>query len=69
LISESPADPKADNVAQNCRDSSGGDQKPNIEAMCSGGEKPSPNQSRFGRQRNANAFERDEGCYQPDAVD
>jgi hypothetical protein len=42
LISESPADPKADNVAQNCRDGSGGDQKPNIEAMCSGGENPAP---------------------------
>src|SRR6266699_194999 len=56
LMSESPADPKADDLTKNCRDDSGG-------------EKSSRDQSRLGRQRNPDAFKRDERCNQPDAVD
>jgi hypothetical protein len=69
LMSESPADPKADDLAQNGCEDSGSDQRPDIEAVGSSGEKPSRDQSRLGRQRNPDAFERDERCDQPDAVD
>jgi hypothetical protein len=68
-MSEPPADPKADNVTQNCCKDSGSDQEPNIEAMCPGGEKPCRNQGGLGRQRKPDAFERNECCYQPDTVD
>jgi hypothetical protein len=36
---EPPADPKADNLAQNCCNDSGSDQRPNIDPVCSGSEK------------------------------
>jgi len=67
-VPEPPADPKADNLAQNCCDDSGSDQRPNIDVVCSGSEKRSRDQSRLGRQRNPNAFERDESCDDQDAV-
>jgi hypothetical protein len=66
---ESPADPEADDLAQNCRDDSGSDQRPDIEVVGSSGEKSGRDQSRLGRQRNPDAFKRDERCDQPDAVD
>src|SRR5262249_60121343 len=69
LIPESPTDPKADDLAQNCRDDSSGDQRPDIEVVGSGGEKSGRDQSRLGRQRNPHAFKRDECCNQPDAAD
>src|SRR5262245_2980846 len=69
LMPESPADPKADDLAQNCRGASGSDQGPDIEVMGSVGEKSVRDQSRLGRQRNPDAFKRDECCNQPDAVD
>src|SRR5262245_14863243 len=69
LMPESPADPKADDFAQNCRNDSGSDQRPDIEPVGSGGEKPGRDQSRLGRQWNPDAFERDERCDQPDGVD
>src|SRR5262249_29455954 len=69
LMPESPADPKADHLAQNCRNDSGSDQRPDIEAMVSGGEKPTRHPGGLGRQRNPDAFERDERCDHPDAVD
>jgi hypothetical protein len=65
---EAPADPKADSLAQNCCNDSGSDQRIDIDAVCSGSEKPSRDQSRLCRQRNANTFERDEYSDQPDAV-
>ncbi len=64
-----PADPKADDLAQDCCKDSGTNQGPDIDAVCSGSEKPSRDQSRLGRQRHANAFERDKCSDQPDAVD
>src|SRR5947208_13809115 len=36
LMPESPTDPKADDLAQNCRDDSSADQRPDIEVMGSG---------------------------------
>src|SRR5262249_51488803 len=69
LMPESPADPKADDLAQNCRNDSGSDQRPDIAAVVSGGEKSSRDQGGLGRQRNPDAFERDERCNQPDSVD
>src|SRR5262245_61667052 len=69
LMPDSPADPKADDLAQNCREDSGSDQRPDVEAVGSSGEKSGRDQSRLGRQRNPDAFERDERCDQPDAVD
>jgi hypothetical protein len=65
---ECPADPKADNLAENCCNDSGSDQRPNIEALCPGGEKSRRGQSCLGRQRYPDAFERDERCDHPDAV-
>jgi hypothetical protein len=37
---ETPADPKANNLAQNCCNDSGSDQRIDIDAVCSGSEKP-----------------------------
>src|SRR5262245_41374739 len=68
LMPESPTDPKADDLAQDCREDSSADQEPDIEVVGSGGEKSGRDQSRLGRQRNPDAFERDERCDQPDAV-
>jgi hypothetical protein len=51
LMPEPLADPKADNLAQDCRNDAG-----------------SRDQSRLGRQRKPNAFERDECRDHPDAV-
>jgi hypothetical protein len=69
LMPESPADPKANDLAHNCRHDPGADQGPDIEVMGSSGEKSGRDQSRLGRQRNPHAFKRDECCDQPDAVD
>jgi len=69
LMPESPTDPKADNLAQNCGGDSSGDQGPDVEVMGSGGEKSGGDQRRLGRQRKPHAFKRDECCNQPDAVD
>jgi len=69
LMPEPPADPKANHLAQDCCNDPGCDQGPDIDAVCSGSEKRSRDQSRLGRQRNPDAFERDERCNQPDAVD
>src|ERR1700730_13512307 len=68
LGSKPLADPEPDDFAKNCRKACGRDQKPNIEVMGSGGEDRSRNQSRLGRQRKPNAFERNERRPQPDAV-
>jgi hypothetical protein len=69
LVAESPADPKADNLADDCCDDSSSDQRPNFEAVRPGGKKASRDQSGLGRQRDANALERDECRHYPDAVD
>jgi len=68
LMPESPADPKADNLAEDRGNDCGRDQRPNIDAVVSGGEKSGRDQSRLGRQRNAHAFERNECDDDPDAV-
>jgi len=68
LMPESPADPKADNLAHDGGNDRGSDERPNIEAVGSGGEKSRRDQRRLGRQRNAHAFERDERRDNPDAV-
>src|SRR5262249_58212225 len=68
LMPESPADPKADDLAQNCRNDSGSDQRPDIAAVVSGGEKSSRDQGGLGRHRNPHPFERAECCNQPDSV-
>jgi len=68
LMPESPADPKADDLAEDGCNGRGGDQRPNVQAMVSGGEKCGRDQSSLGRQRNAHAFERDECHDNPDAV-
>jgi len=69
LVAESPANPKADNLAEYCCDDSSSDQRGNFDAVRPGGEKARRNQSGLGRQRDANAFERDECRHYPDAVD
>src|SRR5262245_21954428 len=69
LMPESPADPKADDLAKNRGEDFGSDQRPDIEHAGSGGEKPDREQTRLSRQRNSEPFERDERCDQPDAVD
>jgi len=68
LMPESPADPKADNLAEDRGNDCGRDQRPNIDAVVSGGEKCGRDQSSLGRQRNAHAFKRDECHDNPDAV-
>src|SRR5262245_25593632 len=69
LSAESSANPKADNLAKDCCDDSSSDQKRNFDAVGPGGEKASRDQSGLGRQRDANAPERDECRHYPDAVD
>ena len=66
---EPPANPKAGDLAQDCRNGSNTNQGPDIDVMCSGSEKRSCDQSRLGRQRKPNALKRDECCDQPDASD
>jgi hypothetical protein len=68
LMPEPPADPKADHLAQDCCNDAGSDQGPDIDVVCSGSEKRSRDQSRLGRQRKPNAFERDECRDHPDAI-
>jgi hypothetical protein len=48
LMPESPADPEAHNLADDCRDDAGHEQRPDIEAMA-GGEKRRRNQRGLGR--------------------
>jgi hypothetical protein len=38
---KTPAHPKADDLAKDCCDDSASDQGPDIDAVCSGSEKPS----------------------------
>src|SRR5438874_85270 len=68
LMPEPPADPKANHLAQDRCNDPGGDQGPDINVVCSGSEKRSRDQSRLGRQRKPNAFERDECRDHPDAI-
>ena len=63
-----PADPEADDLAHDGGDDADADQGPDIDAVGPGGEKPGCDQSRLGRQWNADAFECDEGRHHPDAV-
>src|SRR5262249_894486 len=67
-VTEGPADPKADNLAGDARKGSDGDQEPNVEAMGPGAEKSGRNQRCLGRQRDADAFERNERGDDPDAI-
>jgi hypothetical protein len=68
LMPESLADPKAGDLAEDGRNDRARDQRPNVQAMISGGEKCGRDQSSLGRQRNPHAFERDERHDDPDTV-
>src|SRR5262249_41402000 len=68
VMPESASDPKADNLARDGGNDPSSDERPNIEAVGSGGEKSRRDQRRLGGQWNAHAFERDERCDNPDAV-
>jgi hypothetical protein len=68
LMSVAPADPEADDLADDRGEDAGRDQVPNMDAVGPGGEKPGRDQSRLGWQRNADTFESNEGCDDPDAV-
>ena len=67
-MSVPPADPEADDLAHDRGNDPGRDQVPNVDAVGPGGEKPGRDQGRLGGQWNADTFESNEGCDDPDAV-